>query len=108
MGSVTRSGKRRAAEPGSPPTPHSSSEARPGLRIAPLLALPSELLELAALKSGGFRELCSLSQTNTVLRELSQVRSQCSRVIRSRLLRSGAACKPVTAGASAEGLALQS
>ena len=106
MGSVLRSGKRLAAEPSSPETPHSSSEPRSGLRCCPLLTLPSELLELAALQSGGYKELCSLSQTNTVLRELSQVRPQCSHVIRSRLPCPAAACKQVAYPASARGLAL--
>lgn len=73
MGSTLRSGKRLAAEPGSPATPLANSEPRAALGYCPLLGLPTELLELAALKSGSYKELASLSQTNTVLRALSQV-----------------------------------
>ncbi|PRW34079.1 glycoside hydrolase isoform A [Chlorella sorokiniana] len=36
------------------------------------LPCPEELLELAALQSGSYKELCSLGGTNTVLRELAQ------------------------------------
>lgn len=78
MGSVllrrTLRGRRLAPpEPGSPTTPVSSKEPRLA-RQCGLLALPSDLLELAALKDADYTTLTSLAQTCTAFRALSSVR----------------------------------